>query len=90
MNAILHCATAAAAALVCAGDAGAADPARPNEAPAPAPQYQQTDPDGGKSAPEQAAARDREYLAALKKCDALKGGDKPKCVNAAQRKFGRM
>ena len=29
-------------------------------------------------------------MAALKKCDSLKGGEKQTCVEAAQRKFSRM
>jgi hypothetical protein len=94
----------AASLLLCASVAPAADHARPddaddarpnpNEKPrektAPSdPQYQSGDPDAVKSVPEQ-ARQDHQYMAALKKCEALKGGEKQNCVQAAQRKYSRM
>ena len=37
-----------------------------------------------------ASTRDKEYQAALKKCDPLTGGDKTQCVDAAKKKHGQM
>jgi|GEM_PF-1384895 len=73
------------------GLAGAADTSRPHEEEVPprASENQPGDPAAVKTVPEQ-ANQEREYMAALKKCDSLKGGDKQKCVEAAQRKFSRM
>jgi hypothetical protein len=91
MNKLLHVLTAGAAALVLtSGFSGAADPTRQNEEPQPrASENQPGEPGVVQTAPEQAKL-DQEYVAALKKCDSLRGGDKQKCVDAAQRKFGRM
>jgi hypothetical protein len=91
MNKLLHVLTAVAAALVLmSGFSSAADQTRPNEeAPPRASENQPGDPSAVKTAPEQ-AKQDQEYMAALKKCDSLKGGEKQKCVDAAQRKFSRM
>jgi len=91
MNKLLYLLTAAIAALVLNGGfAGAADPVRPNDEAQPrASENQAGDPAAVKTAPDQ-AKQDEEYMAAMKKCDSLKGADKQQCVEAAQRKFGRM
>ena len=34
--------------------------------------------------------REQEYLAALKKCEPLAGGEKQKCIDAAKKRFGQM
>lgn len=36
------------------------------------------------------SAKEQEYLAALTKCEALSGGEKTKCIEAAKKKFGQM
>ena len=90
MNKLLYALTAGATALILAsGLSGAADKSRPTEEPPRASENQPGDPTSVKSAPEQ-ANQDQEYMAALKKCDTMKGGEKQKCVEAAQRKFSRM
>ena len=89
MNKLMSAIIAAAALVLAGGAAGAADQAKPKEEPPRASENQPTDPGAVKSAPEQ-AAQDQEYMAAMKKCDAVKGGEKQKCVEAAQRKFSRM
>ena len=81
---------AGAAALVLTSSfAGAADSTKPTEEKPRASENQSGDPGAVKSAPEQ-ASQDREYMAALKKCDNLNGGEKQKCTDAAQRKINRM
>jgi hypothetical protein len=86
MNKLLYVLTAGAAAMVLmSGYSIAADEhpeprstaAQPGEA-APV-----------MTAPEQ-AKQDEEYTAELKKCDSLTGGQKKKCVQAAQKKFNRL
>ena len=91
MNKMLNVMIAGAAALVLtSGFAGAADSTKSkDETPPRASENQPGDPAAVKTAPEQ-AAQDQEYMAALKKCDGLKGGEKQQCTEAAQRKFGRM
>lgn len=90
MNKLMSAMIAGAASLVLLGGAaGAADQTKPKEEPPRASENQQGDPGAVKTAPEQ-AAQDEEYMAAMKKCDAMKGGEKQKCVEAAQRKFSRM
>jgi hypothetical protein len=90
MNKMLNVMIAGAAALVLtSGFAGAADSTKPKEEPPRASENQPGDPAAVKTAPEQ-AAQDQEYMAALKKCDGLKGGEKQQCTDAAQRKFNRM
>ena len=37
-----------------------------------------------------ASKSEQEYLAALKKCEPLTGGDKTQCVDAAKKKHGQM
>ena len=78
-----------AALVLAAGAAGAAEQMKPKDEPPRASENQPGDPGAVKTAPEQ-AAQDQEYMAAMKKCDAMKGGEKQKCVEAAQRKFSRM
>lgn len=78
-----------AALVLAAGAAGAAEQTKPKDEPPRASENQPGDPGAVKTAPEQ-AAQDQEYMAAMKKCDAMKGGEKQKCVEAAQRKFSRM
>ena len=39
---------------------------------------------------QQPPQREQEYLAALKKCDSLPQAERPKCIEAAQKKFGQM
>ena len=90
MNKLLYALTAGATALILAsGLSAAADKSRPTEEPPRASENQPGDPASVKSAPEQ-ANQDEQYMAALKKCDTMKGGEKRKCVEAAQRKFSRM
>lgn len=93
MNKLLHMLTAGAAALVLtSGFSGAADQTqtRPNEEPAPrASENQPGDPAAVTTVPEQ-ANQDEEYMAAMKKCDSLKGASKQKCTDGANRKFNRM
>ena len=91
MNTLLSAVTAGAAALVLASTLSfAADQTKPtNETPPRTSENQPGDPSAVKSAPEQ-ANQDKEYMAALKKCDSLKGGDKQACIDAAERKFSRM
>ena len=90
MNKLLNAMIAGAAALVLtSGFAGAADTTKPTEEKPRVSQNQPGDPGAVKSAPEQ-ANQDQDYMAALKKCDGMKGGEKQKCVEAAQRKFSRM
>ena len=90
MNKLLNAMIAGAAALVLtSGFAGAADTTKPTEEKPRASENQPGDPSAVKSAPEQ-ANQDQDYMAALKKCDGMKGGEKQKCVEAAQRKFSRM
>ena len=79
----------AAALVLMSGFAGAADTTKPTEEQPRASENQPGDPGAVKSAPEQ-ANQDQDYLAALKKCDGMKGGEKQKCTDAAQRKFNRM
>lgn len=79
MNKLLLTLTAGAAALILSsGVAISADKENP-------PAGQET----VKTNPEQ-ARQDEDYMAALKKCDPLKGSEKQTCVEAARKKFGRM
>ena len=91
MNKLFSAMMAGATALILASTlAVAADQTKPtNETPPLTSENQRGDPSAVKSAREQ-ANQDQEYMAALKKCDALKGGDKQTCVEAAQGKFSRM
>ncbi len=91
MNKLSSAMMAGAAALALASTLSfAADQTKPtNETPPRASENQPGDPGAVKSAPEQ-ANQEKEYMAALKKCDTLKGGDKQACIDAAERKFGRM
>lgn len=90
MNKLLNAMIAGAAALVLtSGFAGAADTTKPTQEKPRASENQPGDPGAVKSAPEQ-ASQDQEYMAALKKCDNLNGGEKQKCTDAAQLKFNRM
>jgi hypothetical protein len=51
------------------------------------PQTQQSN----QAQPGSAEQREQEYLAALKKCDAMSNaGDKQKCIDAAKKKHGQM
>ena len=100
MDRFLYCmAAGAAAALLVAGHAAAADPSpRNDETPARASENpgaergaenHDSDPGAVKSVPDQ-AKQDKEYMAALKKCGALKGSEKQRCTESAERKFNRM
>jgi len=92
MNKLLSVLTAGATALILASGMSAAaekSKSRPAEEPPRASENQPGDPAAVKTVPEQ-ASQDQEYIAALKKCDSLKGSDKQQCVDAAQRKFSRM
>ena len=90
MNRLLNAMIAGATALVLtSGFAGAADSTKPKEEPPRASENQPGDPGAVKTAPEQ-ANQEKDYMAALKKCDSMKGGEKQKCTDAAQRKFNRM
>ena len=90
MKKLVNAMIAGAAALVLtSGFAGAADSSKPSEDRPRASENQPGDPGAVKSAPEQ-ANQDQDYMAALKKCEGMKGGEKQKCTEAAQRKFNRM
>jgi len=91
MSKLLHALTAGLALLALGvGSAQAADPVRPADAPPPrAAENQPGEPAAVVTSPDQANL-DEQYMAALRKCDSLAGGDKQKCTDAAQRKFGRM
>lgn len=91
MNKLSSALMAGAAALALASTLSfAADQTKPtNETPPRTSENQPGDPGAVKSAPEQ-ANQEKEYMAALKKCDTLKGGEKQACVDAAERKFSRM
>ena len=90
MNKLLSALTAGAAALILtSGIAISADQSRPREEPPRASENQPGNQDTVKTNPEQ-ARQDEDYMAALKKCDPLKGGEKQTCVEAARKKFGRM
>ena len=102
MNKLLYALTAGATALLLSsGFAGAADPDRSNEArsnnpnrpsqeaPPRSSENQAGEPGVVETAPGQANL-EKDYLAALKRCDSMTGGDKQQCVEAAHRKFGRM
>jgi hypothetical protein len=39
---------------------------------------------------QQGQEQDKEYIAALKKCDSLSGAQKQQCVEDVNKKFGRM
>jgi hypothetical protein len=72
------------------GYSAAAETSRPTEqAPVRAPDDQAGDPGAVKTVPEQ-ARQDQQYMAAMKKCDSMKGGEKQRCTDAAQRKYNRM
>lgn len=69
------------AVLLLAGAAGAADqPGQDDHNPAT----------GGQSADPSLTPKDRDYLAATKRCEALKEDQRPKCIQAAKKKFGQM
>ena len=90
MNKLMNALIAGATALVLtSGFAGAADSTKPTEERPRASENQPGDPGAVKTAPEQ-ANQDQDYMAALKKCEGMKGGEKQKCTEAAQRKFNRM
>ena len=97
MNKLLMSLTACAFGLVISSTAIAADPAYPEKNTSP--QSTQSDakaaPDNNpageaadkKNKPE---ALDDAYSAELKKCDALRGGEKQSCVDKVQGKYGKM
>ncbi len=92
MNKLLSAIMAGTAAMVLASTLSiAADPYNKpaSETPPRTSENQAGDPSAVKSAPEQ-AKQDQDYIAALKKCDSLKGAEKQTCIDAAERKFGRM
>jgi hypothetical protein len=93
MNKLLRTLIAAALAWsLASGHAAAADKSGPKPGQEPKPRTSQTqpgDPAPVITVPEQ-AKQDREYVAALKKCDSLKGPKKTACIESAQRKFSRM
>jgi hypothetical protein len=92
MNKLLSAMMAGTAAMVLASTLSiAADPYNKpaNETPPRTSENQPGDPSTVKSAPEQ-ARQDQDYVAALKKCDALKGPEKQSCIDSAERKFNRM
>jgi hypothetical protein len=90
MNKLLRTlACCALAWALASGYAAAADASRTRPGQEPEPRTSQNLPGDPTTIPEQ-AKQDREYLAALKKCDALKGSQKSACIESAQRKFSRM
>ena len=86
MNKLLYLLTAGAAALVLTSGISIAADEHPEPRSTAA---QPGDPAPVMTAPEQ-QKQDDEYMAALKKCDPLTGGQKQKCVDAAHKKFNRM
>lgn len=91
MNKLLYTLTAGAAALVLtSGICVAADQTRPNEeAPPRASENQPGDAGPVTTGPED-AKQNQEHMAAMKKCNAMNDGQKQKCVEAAQKKYGHM
>lgn len=91
MNKLLYTLTAGAAALVLtSGICVAADQTRPTEeAPPRASENQPGDAGAVTTGPED-AKQNQEFMAAMKKCDAMTDGKKQKCVEAAQKKYGHM
>ncbi len=84
MNKLLTLMSAGAVALALSGFAAAAD--KDPNAPQPRAQQPADAPMDGATT----SQRDKEYLAALKKCEPQVGTDKTKCVEAARRKYGQM
>ena len=92
MNKLLTTLTAGAAALVLtSGICVAADQTRPNEeAPPRASENQPGDAGAVTTGPED-AKQNQEYMAAMKKCDAMNDdGKKQKCVETTKKKYGHM
>lgn len=91
MNKLQYILTAGAMALFLgSGLSGAADNTPATDEPAArSSENQPGDPAAVVTDPAQ-ADQEEQYMAALQKCDALDGGDKQKCVDAAKRKFSRM
>lgn len=84
MSKLLTLLSTGALALTLGGIATAADNDPNSQQPSA---RQPNDPPAGGATVSQ---RDREYLAALKKCEALTGVDKTKCVESAGKKYGQM
>jgi hypothetical protein len=84
MSKLLALIGAGTLALSLSGIASAAD----NSTTQQQPQAQQP---ANQGQPGSAEQREQEYLAALKKCDAMSSaGEKQKCIDAAKKKHGQM
>lgn len=82
MSKLLSLLTAGTLALAASGFVSAADE------PYPSTQSGQSQ---NQTTPGTTDQKSAEYLAALKKCDAINNaGDRQKCVDAAKKKFGQM
>ena len=54
------------------------------------PRTTQQDPQAQPAQGGDVSAKEQEYLAALKKCEALSATQQTKCIEAAKKKFGQM
>lgn len=106
MSKLLSLLTAGTLALAASGFVSAADEPYPSSqtgqsqtqketAPANQPSQNETTPSNqpkqSETAPGNTDQKSAEYLAALKKCDAINNaGDRQKCVDAAKKKHGQM
>ena len=79
MSKLMGILTATALAFAVSGFVYAAD--EPQGQPRAEPQSNQ---------PADSSKREQEYMAALKRCEPLTGGDKQKCIEAAKKKYGEM
>jgi hypothetical protein len=91
MDKLISALTAGAVTLILTtGIAVAADQPRPDQEPVPL--ASESPPSGPPSVitGTEKEKRSEEYSATLKKCDYMKAGERQKCVEAANRKFGLM
>jgi hypothetical protein len=84
MSKLIGTLTAAALALALSGFAYAADEPQPGTQGQPKAEQSQPGQSGD------AAKREQDYMAALKRCESLSTSDKQKCVEAAKKKYGEM
>jgi len=76
-----------------AGQAAANDPAQHNQTPNQADQAGADEGNMGRNPNQpggEVTAKEKEYLADIKKCDSLTGDQKKQCVSAAKKKAGQM
>lgn len=72
---------------------GTDDPAQHNQTPNQAQQAGAEDGNMGRNPNQpggEVTAKEKEYLADIKKCDSMAGDQKNQCVNAAKKKAGQM